>query len=113
VDSSVDMCFKLLLSIVLSSLWPLNEISLDPQSHHITRSFLTVTVVNQMVTRSFDASWFEVTVVFGVPISLAICTLSNIPFAFGWFEFYFSLLYIFHVEYIFIILGWFQVYKEH
>jgi hypothetical protein len=31
---------------------------------------------------------------------------NNIPFVFGQFEFYFALLYIFHVEYIFIIWGW-------
>jgi hypothetical protein len=41
-----------------------------------------------MVTCAFDVSGFEVTVVFGVPISLEICTLSNVPFEFGQFEFY-------------------------
>jgi hypothetical protein len=56
-----------------------------------------------------------VTIVFGVPITLAICTLSNILFVFGQFEFYFSLLYIFYVEYIsfFLIRGCIQAYKEH
>jgi hypothetical protein len=53
------------------------------------------------------------TIVSGVPISLAICTLKNIPFALGWFKIYFALLYIFYIEYIFIIQGWFQIYKEH
>jgi hypothetical protein len=65
-----------------------------------------------MVPCTFDASRFEVTTVFGVPTPLAICILSNIPFVFGQFKFYLALLYIFHIEYIFIIWGWFQVYKE-
>jgi hypothetical protein len=65
-----------------------------------------------MVTCVFDASQFKVTIVFGVPISLEICTLSNIPFVFGQFGFYFALLYIFYVEYIFVIRGWFQSTKN-
>jgi hypothetical protein len=65
-----------------------------------------------MVTCAFDASWCEVTIVLGVPMSLAICTLSNIPFVFGRFEFYLALLYIFYVEYIYIIWCWVQVYKK-
>jgi hypothetical protein len=72
-----------------------------------------VTMVCQMVTCAFDASQFEVTIISGVSISLAICTLSNIPFVVGQFKFYFALLYIFYVEYNFIIWGWFQAYKEH
>jgi hypothetical protein len=35
-------------------------------------------------------------VIFGVPISYTVCALSNVTFVFGWFEFYFALLYICH-----------------
>jgi hypothetical protein len=35
-----------------------------------------------------------------VPLSLTVCTLRNIPFVFGWFEFYFALLYLFYIEYV-------------
>jgi hypothetical protein len=47
------------------------------------------------VTCVFDACQFEMAIFFGVPISLTVCTLNNIPFVFGRFEFYFALLYIF------------------
>jgi hypothetical protein len=79
----------------------------------MTKSFLTVIQDFQMVGCTSRASRFEVTVVFVVYISFPICTLNNIPFVFGRFEFYFALLYIFYIEYVFVIPGWFQVYKEH
>jgi hypothetical protein len=65
------------------------------------------------VTCAFDASRFKVTTPFGVPISWAICTLSNIPFVSLRFDFDFQLLEIFHDEYVLIIWGWLQVYKEY
>jgi hypothetical protein len=67
-----------------------------------------MTLVYLMVTCALDASQFEVAVVFGVPISFAICTLSNIPIVFGLLEFCFALLHIFYV-----ILGCFHVYNDH
>jgi hypothetical protein len=77
----------------------------------ITRSFFSVALVCQVVTGAFDTFQFEMTI-FGVPISLTVCTLSNIPFVFGRFEFYFALLYIFYIKYIFVIRGRFQFYKD-
>jgi hypothetical protein len=52
-------------------------------------------------------------IIFGVPISLTVCTLSNIPFVFGLFEFYFALLYILYIEYVLVIWGRFQFNKKH
>jgi hypothetical protein len=46
-----------------------------------------------------------------VPISLTVCALSNIPFVFGRFEFYFALLYIFYNENVLVIWGRFQFKK--
>jgi hypothetical protein len=50
--------------------------------------------------------------VFGVPLALIVCTLSNIPFVFGWFEFYFA-LYIFYTEYVLVIRDRLQFYRKH
>jgi hypothetical protein len=61
---------------------------------------------------ALDASWFEVAINFGVPISSIVCTLINIPFVFGRFEFYFALLYIFYIEYALVIWDRFQFYKK-
>jgi hypothetical protein len=44
-------------------------------------SFL-VALACEVVTCTFDASQSEISIIFDVPISLTICTLSNIPFAF-------------------------------
>jgi hypothetical protein len=52
-------------------------------------------------------------IIFGVPISLTVCTWSNIPFVFGRFEFYFALLYIFYIEYVLDIRGRLKLYKKH
>jgi hypothetical protein len=54
----------------------------------------------------------EIAVSSGVPISLTVCTLSNIPFVFGLFEFYFALLYTFYIEYVLVIWDRFQFYKN-
>jgi hypothetical protein len=58
-----------------------------------------------VVTCAFDAAWFKVAVVFGVPVSLAVCTLGNVSFVSRQFKFYFALLYVFDIEYIFAIRG--------
>jgi hypothetical protein len=69
----------------------------------IARFFSSVAQVCQVISGAFDASWFEVAVVLGVPVSLAVCTLRNAPFVSGRFEFYFALLYVFDIEHIFVI----------
>jgi hypothetical protein len=58
--------------------------------------------VYKVISGAFDASWFQVAVVFGVPVFLAICTLGNVSFVSeeGGVEFYFALLYAFDIEYI-------------
>jgi hypothetical protein len=56
---------------------------------------------------------FEMAIIFGVPISFTVCTLSNIPFVFGRFEFYFALLYIFYIEYALVIRDRLQFYRKH
>jgi hypothetical protein len=65
--------------------------------------FFSVEFVCQVVTCAFDTSQFEVAMLFGVPTSLIVCTLGNIPFEFGWLEFYFAALYIFSIEYVLVI----------
>jgi hypothetical protein len=47
--------------------------------------FFSVGLVCQVVTCAFYTSNFEMAVIFGVPIPLTVCTLSNIPFVFGLF----------------------------
>jgi hypothetical protein len=64
-------------------------------------------------TCAFDASGFEMAIIFGVPIFLTVGTLNNIPFVFGQFKFYFALLYILYIEYVHVIRGRFQFYKKH
>jgi hypothetical protein len=49
----------------------------------ITRSFFWVAMVCQAVTCAFDASRFEVAIIFGVPRFLTVCTLRSILFVFG------------------------------
>jgi hypothetical protein len=50
-----------------------------------------------ILSSAFNASQFEMAIIFGVPISLTVCTLSNIPFVFWQMEFYFALLYVFYI----------------
>jgi hypothetical protein len=66
-----------------------------------------------VLTCAFDASWFKVAVVFGVPVSLAVCTLGILSFVSGRFKFYFALLYVFDIEYILVIQGRLQFDEEH
>jgi hypothetical protein len=88
-------------------------ISTTEDTSDITRPFFSVAMVCQVVTSAFDASWFEMAIIFSVPISLTVCTLSNIPFVFGQFEFYFALVYILYIEYVLVIWGRLQFYKKH
>jgi hypothetical protein len=53
-----------------------------------------VALICRVVTRAFHPSQFVMAIIFGVCIFLTVCTLSNIPFVFWRFEFYFALLYI-------------------
>jgi hypothetical protein len=80
-------------------------ISTIEDTSDITRSFFSVALVRHVVTRTFDASRFERVIIFGVPISLTVCTLRNIPFVFGRFKFY-------STEYVLVIWGRFQFYKK-
>jgi hypothetical protein len=50
--------------------------------------------------------------IFGVPISWQVRTLSNMPFVFGRFGFHFVLLYAFYIEYVLVIRGRLQL-KRH
>jgi hypothetical protein len=72
-----------------------------------------VTVLCGVLTYAFDASCFEVAVVFGVSVSLAVCALNNIPFVLGRFKFDFALLEVFDKEYVFVVRGRFQLHKNH
>jgi hypothetical protein len=60
-----------------------------------------------LVTCTFDASRFEMAIIFCVPISLTVCTLSNIPLVFSRFKFNFVLFHILDIENILVI--WLQV----
>jgi hypothetical protein len=68
----------------------------------ITRALFSVALICQVVTCTFGLSRFKMAIIFSVPISLTVCTWSNIPFVFGRFEFYFALLYIFYIEYVLV-----------
>jgi hypothetical protein len=61
---------------------------------------------------SGHSSLFEMAIIFGVLISLTVCTLSNIPFVFRRFEYYFALLYIFYIEYILVFGAGFSSIKN-
>jgi hypothetical protein len=78
----------------------------------INRAFFSVALVCHAVTCAFDASRFEMAIIFGVPISLTVCAYGNIPFLFGRFELHFALLYTFYIEYVLAIWGRFQFYKN-
>jgi hypothetical protein len=88
-------------------------ISTTEDTSDITRSFFLVALVWQVVTGAFHASWFEMAIIFGVSISLTVCTLNSISFVFGQFEFYFALLYIFYMEYALVIRGRLKFNKRH
>jgi hypothetical protein len=60
-------------------------ISTTEGTSDITRSFFLVALICQVVTCAFDASQLKMAVVFAVPVSLAVCTLGNVPFMFGLF----------------------------
>jgi hypothetical protein len=79
---------------------------------NITRYFVSVALVCQVVICAFDTPRFEMAVIFGVSISFTVCTLNSNPFVFGLFKFYFALLYTFYVEYVLVIRGRFQFYKN-
>jgi hypothetical protein len=49
----------------------------------IIRAFRWVTMLCGVITFAFDASWFEMAVVFCVSVSLAVSALSNITFVLG------------------------------
>jgi hypothetical protein len=74
--------------------------------------FFSLAMLCQMVTCAFHASRFEMAIIFSVPISLTVI-LSNIPFVFRLFEFYFALLYVFYIEYSLVIRSRHQFYKKH
>jgi hypothetical protein len=48
-----------------------------------------------------------------VAIVLAVSTLSNISFLFGWLEFNLALLKVFNIKYVFVVRGGFKVHEEH
>jgi hypothetical protein len=110
-NREVDV-FSFVVLVDRTSLVIHRMISTTEDTSDITRSFFSVALVCQMVTRTFYASWFEMAITFGVPISLTVCTLSNISFVFGRFELYFALLYIFYIEYVLVIRGRLQFFKN-
>jgi hypothetical protein len=79
----------------------------------IIRAFRSVKVLCGVSTCAFDASWFEMAVVFCVSVSLAICAFSNIPFVLGSIKFDFALLEVFDKEYVLVVRGRFQLHKKH
>jgi hypothetical protein len=80
-------------------------ISTAEEIENIVRIFFSVAQVCQVIAGAFGASWFKVAVVFGLPVSLAVCTLGNVSFIFERFEFYFVLFYVFDIQYIFYYWG--------
>jgi hypothetical protein len=81
------------------------DVSTTEDALDFTKSFSSVVLVCQVVNCAFVAFRIEMVIIFGVPISLTVCTLNNIPFVFGRFEFYFTLMYVFYIKYVFVIRG--------
>jgi hypothetical protein len=81
------------------------DVSTTGDTSDITRSLFSVALVCQVVTCAFNASWFEIAIIAGMPIFLTVRTSSNIPFVFGRFEFYFALVYIFYMECLLFVEG--------
>jgi hypothetical protein len=102
--ASLDVLFDFVIK-------SLEKLKVETAINYTTEDTLDITRL------SSQWHWFVTlhAVIFGVPISLTVCTLSNIPFVFGQFEFYVALLYIrvFCIEYVLVILGRFQLYKKH
>jgi hypothetical protein len=78
----------------------------------IIRAFRSVTVLCGVITCALDASWFQMVVVC-VSVSLAVCTLNNIPFVLGRFKFDFAQLEVFDKVYILVVRGRFQLHRKH
>jgi hypothetical protein len=60
----------------------------------------------------FHERQFLMAIIFGVPMSLTVFTLSNVPFVFGRFEFYFALFFILYIEYVLVIWDRLKFYKN-
>jgi hypothetical protein len=74
---------------------------------------LSVTEVGGVVTGTFDASRFEMAIIFGVSVALAVGTLGYFPFVFRRFKFDFALLQIFNEKYVLVVLCRFEFHKKH
>jgi hypothetical protein len=53
------------------------------------------------------------TVVLCAPVSLTVCSLSDVPFVLGRLEFHFPLLEVFHDVNVLIVWGGFEIDEEH
>jgi hypothetical protein len=73
---------------------------------------LSVTQLDGVVTGTFDASLFEMPIIFGVSVALAVGTLDYFPFVFRRFEFDFALLQMFNEKYVPVIWGRFEFHKN-
>jgi hypothetical protein len=62
-----------------------------------------VAFIFQVVTDAVETSRFEGAVISFVPIFWAV--FGSVHFVFVLFEFYFTTLYVFYVEYVFVIPG--------
>jgi hypothetical protein len=92
---------------------PCNSHEFHHRGHIGHHSIFFMVLVCQVVTCALHAPRFEMVIIFYVPISLTVCTLSNISFVFRLFEFNFALLYIFYNEYVLVIRSRFQFYKNY
>jgi hypothetical protein len=63
----------------------------------------TPIIIRSFFSVAFHASRSEMAIIFGVPILFTVCTLNNISFVFGRFEFYFALLYVLYIDYVLVI----------
>jgi hypothetical protein len=93
------VCFLLYVLVDHTSLEARRVITATADTSDLIPSFLSVALICRVVTGAFDTSCFDVALVVCVPISLLVFKLDNILFMFQRFEFYFTLLYVFYVEY--------------
>jgi hypothetical protein len=79
----------------------------------IFRSILSVMELGGVGTGAFDASRFEMAIIVGVSVALAVGTLGYFPFVSRRFKFDFALLQIFNEKYVLVVLYRFEFHKKH
>jgi hypothetical protein len=70
-----------------------------------------VTELGEVGTGAFDASRFEMAIIFCVSVALAVVTLGYFPFVSRRFKFDFALLQVFNKKYVLVVVCRFEFHK--